>query len=126
MTELDQTIVVRFRDGRTERCECHLTVDAEREIARVERAGQQIDEIPFSQLKAIFFLRNPDAALASWESLPGISLAVEFADGEIVRGKSDEYNPARKGFYLCPEDRTRSDKIFVVTASVVSVDVESY
>lgn len=77
--------------------------------------------MPFSELKAVFFPRTaPDNAL---EPASGMQIAVEFNDGEVIRGQA-HYNPERNGFFLFPADRSKNDRIFVVNSAIVSIEVE--
>lgn len=112
-------MVLRFRDGRTERAALE-PIDASREVVTV-RHDEGEDEIPFTELKAVFFPRTvPDEAL---EPASGMRIAVEFNDGEVIRGTA-HYNPERNGFFLFPEDRSKNDRIFVVNSAIVSIEVE--
>jgi hypothetical protein len=113
------TVVLRYRDGRTERVSL-VETDIDSQIVRVTRDGG-VEDVPFSALKAIFFPRHsPDSAL---EEPAGSTIAVEFADGETIRGVA-QYNPERNGFFLFPLDRSKNDRIFVVNAAIVSIEVE--
>lgn len=115
----DDRAVLRFRDGRTERAALE-PIDPSHEVIVVLRDGGR-EEIPFADLKAVFFPRTvSDEAL---EPASGMRLAVEFTDGEVIRGTA-HYNPERKGFFLFPEDRSRNDRIFVVNSAIVSLEVE--
>jgi hypothetical protein len=114
------TVVLRYRDGRTERASL-VETDVDSQIVRVTREGGATEDVPFSTLKAIFFPRHsPDSAL---EEPAGSTIAVEFADGETIRGVA-QYNPERNGFFLFPLDRSKNDRIFVVNAAIVSIEVE--
>ena len=115
----DSQVVLRFRDGRTERATL-AAVDADRQVFAVERNGASA-EVPFSEIKAVFYPRSgPDEAL---EPATGSTIAVEFADGEVIRGVA-HYNPERNGFVLFPYDRSRNERIFVVSSAIVSIEVE--
>jgi len=113
------TVVLRYRDGRTERATL-IETDVDRQIVRVSRDDAAQDDVPFSTLKAIFFPRSADGAL---EEPAGSTIAVEFADGEVIRGVA-QYNPERNGFFLYPLDRSKNDRIFVVNSAIVSIEVE--
>jgi len=113
------TVVLRYRDGRTERSTL-IETDVDQQIVRVKRDDGSNDEVPFSTLKALFFPRPSDAEL---EAPAGSTIAVEFADGEIIRGVA-QYNPERNGFFLFPLDRSKNDRIFVVNSAIVSIEVE--
>ena len=117
---MDQShVVLRYRDGRTERVSL-ANIDAEQKVASVRRDGATA-EVPFSDLKAIFFPRtNPEEEP---DTATGSTIAVEFADGEVIRGLA-HYNPERNGFFLFPHDRSKNDRIFVVNSAIVSIEVE--
>jgi hypothetical protein len=113
------TVVLRYRDGRTERATL-IETDVDRQIVRVSRDDGAQDDVPFSTLKAIFFPRAADQSL---EEPAGSTIAVEFADGEVIRGVA-QYNPERNGFFLYPLDRSKNDRIFVVNSAIISIEVE--
>lgn len=113
------TVVLRYRDGRTERATL-IETDVDQQIVRVARDDAHAD-VPFSELKALFFPRSgTDDAL---EPASGSTIAIEFADGEVIRGVA-HYNPERNGFFLFPLDRSKNDRIFVVNSAIVSIEVE--
>ena len=113
------TVVLRYRDGRTERASL-VETDVDSQIVRVTLEGGATDDVPFSKLKALFFPHNPDGPV---EEPAGSTIAVEFADGETIRGIA-QYNPERNGFFLFPLDRSKNDRIFVVNSAIVSIEVE--
>lgn len=117
---MDQSnVVLRYRDGRTERVPLG-EIHADQHSVSVTRDGAAA-EVPFSELKAIFFPRlNPDEEP---DTANGSTIAVEFADGEVIRGVA-HYNPERNGFFLFPHDRSKNDRIFVVNSAIVSIEVE--
>lgn len=115
----DDRVVLRFRDGRTERVALD-PIDPTREVVVAHRDDGEA-EVPFADLKAVFFPRTvPDESL---EPASGMRIAVEFNDGEVIRG-SAHYNPERNGFFLFPDDRSKNDRIFVVNSAIVSIEVE--
>ena len=114
------TVVLRYRDGRTERAEL-IETDVDQQIVRVKRDDGTNDDVPFSTLKALFFPRTADED--ALETAVGSTIAVEFADGETIRGVA-QYNPERNGFFLFPLDRSKNDRIFVVNSAIVSIEVE--
>lgn len=117
---MDERVILRYRDGRTERVTLD-PIDASHEVLTVHYDGNETEEVPFSEIKAVFFPRLvPDEAL---EPASGMRIAVEFNDGEIIRGAA-HYNPERNGFYLFPDDRSKNDRIFVVNSAIVSIEVE--
>jgi len=117
---MDEKVVLRYRDGRTERT--HLApIDASREVLTVHDDGGESHDVPFSELKAVFFPQV--ASGAELEPASGMQISVEFNDGEVIRGIA-HYNPERNGFFLFPNDRSKNDRIFVVNSAIVSIEVE--
>lgn len=116
---MDEKVVLRFRDGRTERA--HLDpIDSTREVLTVRHDDGTTGEVPFAQLKAVFFPRA--VSEEEPEEATGLNIAVEFNDGEVIRGTA-QYNPERNGFFLFPQDRSKNDRIFVVNSAIVSIEV---
>ena len=117
---MEERVVLRFRDGRTERVGAE-TIDPAREVLTIRREDGSEGEVSFSDLKAVFFPRTaPDEAL---EPASGMHISIEFTDGEVIHGTA-HYNPERNGFFLYPDDRTKNDRIFVVNSAIVSIEVE--
>lgn len=113
-------VVLRYRDGRTERASLD-PIDPAREVLVARHDDGQATEVPFADLKAVFFPRViSEEAL---EPASGMRIAVEFNDGEVIRGAA-HYNPERNGFFLFPDDRSKNDRIFVVNSAIVSIEVE--
>lgn len=117
---MDERVVLRFRDGRTERVALD-PIDATREMLTVRRDDGQSAEVPFSDLKAVFFPRG--AGEEPLEPASGMQISIEFNDGEVIRGQA-QYNPERNGFFLFPADRSKNDRIFIVNSAIVSIEVE--
>ena len=117
---MDEKVVLRYRDGRTERAALE-PIDPTREVLIVRHDDGTSGEVPFSDLKAVFYPRTaPDDAL---EPASGMQISVEFNDGEVIHGIA-HYNPERNGFFLFPDDRTKNDRIFVVNSAIVAIEVE--
>lgn len=116
-------MVLRYRDGKTARHEGECSVDLDSQsVSLTTTEGDQ--EVGFSDLKAIFFLRGTAAVEENQPTPDGSVLAVEFEDGEIIRGTAKGYRPGDPGFMLHPFDRSSQEKIFVVASAVLSIDVE--
>ena len=114
---MDDRVVLRYRDGRTERALLD-PIDPAREVLQVRRDDGQSEEVAFSELKAVFYPR----ASGEEEPASGMQIAVEFNDGEVIRGVA-HYNPERNGFFLFPQDRSKNDRIFVVNSAIASIEV---
>jgi hypothetical protein len=115
----DEKVVLRYRDGRTERATLE-PIDSSREVLIVRDEDGGTQEVPFSMLKAVFFPQARDGQ--ELEPAAGLQIAIEFNDGEIIRGTA-QYNPERNGFFLFPQDRSKNDRIFVVNSAIVSIEV---
>lgn len=115
----DEKVVLRYRDGRTERVMLD-PIDPAREVLRVRHDDGGMAEVPFSDLKAVFFPAARDGE--PQEPAAGLNIAIEFNDGEVIRGMA-HYNPERNGFFLFPQDRSKNDRIFVVNSAIVSIEV---
>ena len=110
--------ILHYRDGHTERV---LVAPIDPDDTNVTIHGDDARSIPLSELKAVFFqVPAPES-----EHPTGSNIAVEFADGETIRGVA-QFDPARNGFYLFPADRTRNDRIFVVNSAIFSIEVEKF
>ena len=116
-----ENVVLRYRDGRTERASLE-PIDASHELLRIRREDGGEAEVPFSLLKAVFFPLQ-DTAHPNPVTANGSTIAVEFSDGETIRGVAN-YNPERNGFFLYPHDRSKNDRIFIVNSAIVSIEVE--
>ncbi|HUP66309.1 MAG TPA: hypothetical protein VM557_13615 [Thermoanaerobaculia bacterium] len=115
-------VVLHFRGGRTEHVYAPPQIDADRQTVSVTDQESSSREVAFADLKAIFFLS--DASTAASGLPTGVTLAVQFADGELIRGIATRYDPGASGFFLYPHDRSKNDRVFVISAAVVSIDVE--
>lgn len=118
-----QEAVFHFVGGRTERGYLETAPDPDAPSFRAVVNGESM-EIDVRELKAVFFLRSTAAAASEAEPSGGSILAVEFSDGEVIRGRSGGFNPGKSGFYLYPADRSKNERVFVVSSAVVSTDVE--
>lgn len=98
-----------------------VDTDAEREVFTFTRGDGVQEQVTFQEIKAVFFPRP--SAEAPLEPATGSTIAVEFADGEVIRGNA-HYNPERNGFFLFPLDRSKNDRIYVVNSAIVSIEVE--
>lgn len=122
---MDQVpVILRFRDGRTDHRSMAPRFDLENETVHLLQGDKSVEQIPFSDLKAVFFPRNTSTTDFNEPEPQGSVIAVEFADGEVIRGCAPEYSPQRNGFFLYPLERSKNEKVFVVNSAIVSIDVE--
>lgn len=134
MINIDNKVVVRFRDGRMVK---GLTNDfsPNRDFFHVteETDDKNVVPISLSLLKAVFFVKTfdgkeiylsrDDFTKESFAKIPGLKLKVTFFDGEVVYGSTTGYSPERRGFFLLPADKeSNNNRIFVIKESTTSVE----
>lgn len=122
MTEPGTTAVLHFRTRQTLHCELDKAV-LEGDTTICVRTEEEAREVDVNDLKAIFFLRSaaadPPEFDQSWSKL-----AVEFADGETIRGAAAPYAMSLPTFFLFPIERSKNERVLVVSSAVVSIDAE--
>ncbi len=125
-------VVLRFRDGNLTRCS--LT----REFTPLDYAVEAVTDegetikASISDLKAVFFLKNPRRREAEMqlgtmvvEPPAGAPTRVEFFDGEIIHGVVQEYRMEESGFFLYPTSpESNNEKVFVVARSINTLSLE--
>ena len=82
--------------------------------------------VNFSELKAIFFLRETTDETTTQAPTPTSvnrrKLEVIFADKERLEGTTEGYSRERLGFFMVPDDPTgKIIRVFVINANVKSV-----
>jgi hypothetical protein len=85
-------------------------------------------EVLISSLKAVFFVFDLKGSPEHKKSnefdrpLPGRKIRVMFADGEVMTGTTNGYNPGRPGFVLFPADSaSNNERCFVVTGATKEI-----
>lgn len=87
-------------------------------------------EIHLEQLKGLFFLRDLEGDLGHAKSnlfeprdqTPGYRIRIQFRDGEILNGFSQNYQPGRSGFLVVPADRlSNTERAYIVTAAAADI-----
>ena len=123
-------VVARFRDGRTVK---GTTTDflPTRDTLHIHTNGT-VDTVQLAELKALFFVRDLVGDPGRQDSnefdlartVVGRKIRVEFADGEILVGTTQGYQPERAGFFVVPADHdTNHERVFVLRASTRSVSL---
>ena len=125
-------VVLRYRDGHLHRCT--LTREFTPLDFAVEAEGDDGEtiQVNISDLKAIFFLKDPRRREAQMQlgatvgdSPAGAPARVEFFDGEIVHGRVEEYRMENSGFFLYPTSpESNNEMIFVVARSINTLSLE--
>ena len=121
-------VVARFRDGRTVK---GTTTDflPTRDTLHIHTDGR-VDLVRLSELKALFFVRDlvgdPGHQVSNEfdlaRTIVGRKIRVEFADGEVLVGTTQGYQPERAGFFVVPADHDANHElVFVVQAATKTV-----
>jgi hypothetical protein len=125
-------IVIRYQSGRLLK---GFTADffPNKEIFHItsdEAPGSKAKEVRISELKAIFFVKDP-AGNPGHEELKafdpatpvvGRKIRVVFKDGEVLLGTTQGYQPNRPGFFVTPADpKSNNERCFVVSAATRDV-----
>jgi len=127
-----ERVVLRYCDGRAVPCRLAGGFRPGNEVveAILEDGGRA--SVPLTELKAVFFLKDPkrrrvemELDTAPGEEHRGARARVEFADGEIIHGRVEQYSIADRGFFLYPAAReSNNEKIFVVASALTSLVIE--
>jgi hypothetical protein len=108
-------VVVRYRDGRLLKGVTSNFLPA-RDGFHVQTPKGEVAAVSQGELKAVFFVR--DLAGDPKRPAPGRKIRVEFADGEVIVGTTQGYQPNRPGFFVFPADAgSNNERCFVVTAA---------
>lgn len=127
-----QKIVVRYSDGRLLKGftqDFHPSREQFSLWPSIVASRNDRVIVPFSRLKAVFFVRdfNDNAAYVEHEgneslAKSGRRVEVTFADSEVVRGTTLSYSPEGVGFFVTPTDpRSNNQRIFVVSTALTRV-----
>jgi len=88
--------------------------------------------VEIAQLKAIFFVRDfagdPDREdstdFVPAQAYKGRKVKVQFIDGEIMMGYTNNYDTALPGFFIFPADSDSNTlRVFAVASSVAGVSM---
>jgi len=87
-------------------------------------------EVSIEELKAIFIVKsfkgNKDRKDKYTNEMPGggRKVQVEFSDGEILIGYTQDYSPTHNGFFVVPADiNNNNDRIYVITSAIKNLTV---
>ncbi len=111
-----QQLVVHFPDGSTmmgvsfhlDHHEDSFLLDV---VDEKGRSVNQRERIEFARVKGVYYVKSYDGRFraSDWEPVnaEGEELIIQFADGEVVRGRAQRsYNPGNPRFYFVPADMT--------------------
>lgn len=121
-------VVAHFRDGRIVKGSTTDFLPTRETLHVHTEAG--VETVRLAELKALFFVRDlvgdPGRRDRNEfdvnESLHGRRIRVEFADGEVLVGTTQGYQPERAGFFVAPADRAANhERVFVLQAATRAV-----
>jgi hypothetical protein len=126
-------VVLRFRDGHLTRAVLTREFTPLDFAVEAETEGGETLQINISDLKGVFFLKDPgkreaDMQIGAVVSDPpqGAPARVEFFDGEIIHGYVQEYRMENSGFFLYPTSpESNNEKVFVVAQSINTLSLEA-
>ena len=131
---MQNRVVARYLDGRTLKGQTadFLPTRSSFHVIPSGQAGAsiQVVEVKIAELKAVFFVKalagdaayNEAKAFAPKVRAMGRKVQVEFADGEMIVGTTQGYQPDRPGFFVVPVDpKSNNDRCFVVMAAAKAV-----
>jgi len=125
-------VVLRYRDGHLTRCILTREFTPLDFAVEAETDGGETIQVNISDLKAIFFLKDPrrreaDMRIGATVAVPsaGAPARVEFFDGEIVHGQVQEYRMENSGFFLYPTSpESNNEMVFVVARAINTLSLE--
>mgnify|MGYP001824689053 CR=1 FL=1 len=125
-------VVLRFRDGNLTRCSLTREFTPLDFAVEAETPDGESMRVNISELKALFFLKDPrrrEAELqlgaAVVEPPGGAPARVEFFDGEVIHGVVQEYRMENSGFFLYPTSpESNNEMVFVVARAINTLSLE--
>jgi hypothetical protein len=125
-------IVLRYRDGNLSRCVLAREFTPLDFAVEAECASGELLRVNISDLKAVFFLKDPrrrqaEMELGTMADQPpaGAPARVEFFDGEIIHGVVHEYRMEDSGFFLYPTSpESNNELVFVVARAINTLSLE--
>jgi hypothetical protein len=128
---IQNRIVARFADGRTLKGTTQDFAPAKDAFHVIQsEGGARPVKVMLADLKALFFVKDVIGNAQCHESKeftragPGKRLQVTFADGEVLVGATQAYQPDRPGFFMVPADpQSNNDRVYVVSTAVRSVTI---
>jgi hypothetical protein len=125
-------VVLRYRNGHLTRCVLTREFTPLDFAVEAETDDGEAIQVNISDLKAIFFLKDPrrreaeiHIGAAATGSKSGAPARVEFFDGEIVHGLVQEYRMENSGFFLYPTSpESNNEMVFVVARAINTLSLE--
>ncbi len=125
-------VVLRFRDGNLTRCALTREFTPLDFAVEAETSDGEKLQVNISDLKAVFFLKDPrrreaemNIGAAAVDPPNGAPARVEFFDGEIIHGQVEEYRMENSGFFLYPTSpESNNEMVFVVARAINTLSLE--
>jgi uncharacterized protein DUF6982 len=130
---VNNKVVARFIDGRIVKGSTSDFVPA-KDVFHVTvvdaTAGSKPLEIRMKELKAVFFVKDfigkpeyqPRQAFEPGQPLTGRRVKVVFADGEVLVGTTQAYQPNRPGLFILPADPgSNIERCYVLAAATQEI-----
>ena len=125
-------IVLRYRDGNLSRCVLAREFTPLDFAVEAECESGELLRVNISDLKAVFFLKDPRRRQAEMElgtmvdqPPAGAPARVEFFDGEIIHCVVHEYRLEDSGFFLYPTSpESNNELVFVVARAINTLSLE--
>ncbi|MDA8099966.1 MAG: hypothetical protein M0042_10090 [Nitrospiraceae bacterium] len=132
---MQSKIVARFQDGRLKKGisnDFMPNKDLFHLVPAGTLPGARPEDISMRDLKAVFFVKdyagNPNYAdkkeFNPAKPAAGRKIKVLFADGELLIGTTQGYQPGRPGFFVFPADpQSNIDRCYVVSSAAREVSL---
>jgi hypothetical protein len=115
-------VVVKFLNGRSQKGRVEKFEPQTGKVILDSPHGRT--EAVLADLKAIFFLREPNRLPVNEDALKpgGTKVKVLFADGEELAGYTYALKLQEEGFFLFPTSKTdNNDRIYVIRKNAIQV-----
>ncbi len=127
---MENKVVARFRDGRLIKGTTTNFLPTKPSF-HLQTPDRRVIEVKIADLKALFFVKRLEGNPSYHEQkgftdrkMYGQRVSCRLADGEVLTGYTQGYDPSRPGFFLVPADPdSNNERVFVVNSPGVVVSV---
>jgi hypothetical protein len=124
-------VVVHYRDGSLAKGTTADFLPARDVFHLAPEGGGALIAVRHGDLKALFFVRDLQGSAPvarndfdATKPVIGRKIRVVFADGEVMVGTTQGYQPGRAGFFVVPANaQANTLRCFVITASTREVEM---
>ncbi|MEE9219350.1 MAG: hypothetical protein V3U98_09830 [Acidobacteriota bacterium] len=127
-----QKVVIHYLDGRLLRGRSKFFFRGQENVRVVNLRGRTVC-VPLEEVKAIFFVQRLRGRKDYHEikrftaASPqfGRQIEIQFLDGEVLKGRTLDYKPEERGFYLKPSDpASNNEMVFVPLTALKRIKVK--